>query len=212
MIKKDDLKSTLDKIQPRKELIDDTIRKANELRFSQKKSSIFDAFNFNFKFATAMCALFLVVCVGIIAFNNGIFTNAGLSPIASVNHRSSDITSYYNENKITGNASDLIAEAKLSGGDWVVLCGAITNCAAQKNEEGIYYSIHIDSPQICDHNLNDIDNYNFNSGTDVILKTTDNDTINTLINLMSSPMFITLQKEVKNGNTFWVIADFVPEK
>ena len=81
MMKKDDLKSTLDKIQPRKELIDDTIRKANELRFSQKKSSIFDAFNFNFKFATALCALFLVVCVGIIAFNNGIFTNAGLSSI-----------------------------------------------------------------------------------------------------------------------------------
>ncbi len=210
-MRKDDIKSTLDRIQPRQELIEDTIRRVNELRF-KNKTSFFESFNLNFKLASAMCALFLVICVGIAAFNNGLFNDASNSPIASSDFRASDFASYYDESKITGDASDLISDARLSGGDWAVIYGVATSCYAQNDENGIYYLVQIDSPQICDHNLSNVDDYDFNSGTIAVLSTENEETVNDFLNLMSSPIFIRLRQEEVNGDVLWKIADFVPEK
>ena len=72
---KQDIKTALNKIKPSEALIEDTIKKANELRYNDsRKRSVFSFEAFNFKLAGAVCAFAIVLTLGIFAGSNGLFT------------------------------------------------------------------------------------------------------------------------------------------
>ena len=209
---KDDIRQALGKIQPREELVSDTIKKAYELKYS-KKETPFSAFSCNFKLATTMCALALVLCIGVFAGINGLFTEPALTPASEGKARIADTDIIYNTNDNNyESVSQLISDAKHAGGEWAVIYGVINACFIQSDsDDEIHYLVQIDSIEICDHSLTDFDEYDFSSGLSARIDLNDKIKQDNFHNTLSSPIFIRMTKN-SDSDIQWKIDDYKLEK
>ena len=211
---KQDIKISLDKIRPSEKLIEDTIRKANEIRYNEnKKRSAFTFEAFNFKLAGAVCAFALVLSLGIFAGVNGFFTEEKNPPIEEVNFRhSEEITEAQQKSGLSSEkASFMVEEAKKENAHWAVIEGVISGCypSNTSSENKIRYFVQIDDVNLYDFESDSLTASDFENGLVAAFDVESGDEkFNDLINLMSAPIYIRLEADNTNEETSWKIIDF----
>ena len=210
---KQDLKAALNKIKPREELIEETIKKANELRYNEsKKRSAFTFEAFNFKLASAVCAFALVLSLGIFAGANGFFTEEKNPPIEEINFRHSEemTEAQQKSGSSSETASMMIEEAEKANSSWAVIEGVISGCypSPTQSENKIHYFVQIDDITVCGIG-SDTSASDFEGGLVAAFDTEAGDEkFNELLNLMSSTIYVRLEADDTNKETSWKIVDF----
>ena len=210
---KQDLKAALSKIKPSEKLIEDTIKKANELRYNENgKRSAFTFEDFNFKLAGAVCAFALVLSLGIFAGSNGFFTKEKNPPIEEINFRHSEemTEAQQKSGSSSETASVMIEEAKKASYNWAVIEGVISGCypSPTQSENKIHYFVQIDDINVCGIGA-DTSASDFESGLVAAFDTEAGDEkFNDLINSMSATVYIRLEADNTNEETAWKIVDF----
>lgn len=209
---KQDLKAALNKIKPSESLVESTLKKANELRYNnERKHSPFAFEGFNFKLAGAVCAFAIVLCLGIFAGSNGLFTVEKNPPIEEVNLRhAEEVTDAQKENILpTDTALIMIEDAKKANSNWAVIEGVVSGSyPSSSNENKVHYLVQIDDVKLCDLADTSLAS-DFENGLVAVFDTeTGDEKFNELLNLMSSPIYIRLEIDSTNEETDWKIVDF----
>ena len=211
---KQDLKAALSKIQPREALIEETLKKANELRYKETvKRPAFAFEGFNFKLAGAVCAFALVLSLGIFAGVNGFFTEEKNPPIEEVSFRHlEEITEAQQKSELSSEkASVMVEEAKKENAHWAVIEGVISGCypSNTSSENKIRYLVQIDDVSLYDFESDSLTATAFENGLVAAFDAESGDEkFNYLINLMSAPIYIRLEADNTNEETSWKIIDF----
>lgn len=214
---KQDIKISLDKIRPSEKLIEDTIRKANEIRYNEnKKRSAFTFEAFNFKLAGAVCAFAIILTLGIFAGSNGFFTEEKNPPIEEVNFRHAEqITDVAKKRAMPSNAALVMVEdAKNENSAWAVIEGVVSGCyPSSSNENKTHYLVQIDDVNLYELGSDTSSPSDFENGLVAAFDTeAEAEKFNDLLNLMSSPIYIRLEKDNTNEGTDWKIVDFSPQE
>jgi hypothetical protein len=167
-----DIKRALAKIQPSEELVDKTIKRAYEAKYTTKEGFFS---SFNFRLASTVCALTLVICIGIFAGANGFITEP--DPIAFANEKSINAETVYHQNDSDSvSYSPLVEDARRAGGEWIVAYGEISAMYVEKvDEDGAHLLIQIDNIEVCDHNIEEIDELDLEFGAFAKMTIKDND-------------------------------------
>ena len=147
-MKEQDLKRCFSKIKPSESLVSDTIRKINE---AEGKQSARAGFRFSYRLASAMCALVLVLGLGVaVLYNPTMIPKAhegeSESPMSLVSGRAmtDDVST---ESAVTPDESVLsrmVSEAAAAGDDYAVFFGDLDGCyfgdvTPEDVERGVMY-------------------------------------------------------------------------
>ncbi len=209
---KQDLKAALNKIKPSESLVESTLKKANELRYNnERKRSAFTFEGFNFKLASAVCAFAIVLSLGIFAGSNGFFTVEKNPPIEEVNFRhAEEMNDTQQKNDSSSDAAlIMIEDAKKENSSWAVIEGVVSGAyPASSNEGKIHYLVQIDEIKLCDIADKSLESV-FENGLVAAFDTEVGDEkFGELLNFMSSPMYIRVERDSMSEETDWKIVDF----
>lgn len=205
-----DIKRALAKIRPSDELVDKTIKRAYEAKYTTKES-FFSSFIFNFRIASTICALTLIVCIGILAGLNGFITEP--DPISFANDNSRSVgTVYHTDNADAESYAPLVEEARRAGGEWIVAMGELSATFVEAvNEDGAHLLIQIDNIEVCDHNIEEIDELDLEFGAFAKMTIKDDSLLNSFLNKTSEKLFLRMYHLNTEEELCFEIVDFLPK-
>lgn len=203
-----DIKRALARIRPSEELIDKTIKRAYEAKYTTKEGFFS---SFNFRLASTVCALTLIICIGILAGANGFITEP--DPIALANDNSRSVqTPYHNDTSDAESYAPLVEEARRAGGEWIVAMGELSATYVESvDENGAHLLIQIESIEVCDHNIEEIDELDLEFGAFAKMTIKDNSLLNSFLNKTSEKLFLRMYHLNTEEELCFEIVDFLPK-
>ena len=203
-----DIKRALAKIRPSEELIDKTIKRAYEAKYTTKEGFFS---SFNFRLASTVCALTLIICIGILAGANGFITEP--DPIALANDNSRSVqTPYHNDTSDAESYAPLVEDARRAGGEWIVAMGELSATYVESvDENGAHLLIQIESIEVCDHNIEEIDELDLEFGAFAKMTIKDNSLLNSFLNKTSEKLFLRMYHLNTEEELCFEIVDFLPK-
>ena len=211
-MKKDDIKSALGKIEPSEELIQATLLKMQEQKQREKKNifSFLSSFMSTpvYRYASAFCALALVVVIGVAVFGNGGQKPSG---VHSRNMDSTGVTSDTGINMVAFTLDDYEHESA------AVLKGTLKACFMSVADASADGSVASGALEIAVSSVEDGAGYvalNGAAGTSISARIyfASQEEINTLVGLMNEEVYFSLVPEEKDGEAVWKVTDFSLEK
>ena len=202
-LKENDLKASLDKIQPREELIRSTLAKAAKQRERRERRFILPSYSQSMRLAGAVCAFALVFCIGFIAARQDFI------PVNSRTLGQLEIT-----DAVSNSVSTLSLDDELENG-WIVLNGNISSMyfveltSADESDGAIRRcKISISANGLIEHSDElsvDLDKADAEFEADLIFY--DNDIMNSFFDQSTGEMIFKLTPD-NDGN--WCIVEFAP--
>ncbi len=209
-MEKKDIKRALAKIQPSDELVDKTIKRAYEAKYTTKES-FFSSFIFNFRIASTVCALTLVICIGILAGVNGFITEPDPTALANDKTRSAD-TVYHQNDADQESYAPLVEEARRAGGEWIIAYAELSAMYVQSmDEDGAHLLIQIENIEVCDHNIENIDSLDLEFGAFAKMTIKDEALLNGFLNKTAEKLFLQMYHINTEEELCFEIVDFLPK-
>ena len=214
---KQDLREAFAKINPRGELVEDTIRKVSEQRNRAAQKEPFFSRVLRYRMVAATCALALVLVTGIIAgrerFGTENTPNAGSAVESRQVARTPSIHMYTLEEE-TEQLKRFINTAEAAGGNWVVICGTVDGCYFDdRSEKDGYCVTQIEASALCAHNISGITEEDLVEGG-VIAEFDGNDEekLNELLATFSGTAYLRLVQKDNYEFIRWELVDFELKK
>lgn len=216
-MKKDDIKSALDKIEPSEELIQATLLKIQERKEKKSMRSFLRGFMSMpaYRYAGAFCVLALVIACGVVAFGNG-GINSGEQTPSGIYSRNADNTCVTGDTGINMVAFTLDDYEHESA---AVLKGTLKACflSVATEEEAADGNVASGALEITVSSVEDGAGYatlDGAEGTSISAKIyfASQEEINTLVGLMSEEVYFSIIPEEKDGEAVWKVTDFSLEK
>ena len=214
-MKKDDIKSALNKIEPSEDLIQATLLKMKEQKQKQSIFSKLSSFMSSpaYRYAGAFCALALVVICGVAVFSNGGFNGQKPSGVRGRNVDNTGVTSDTGINMVAFTLDDYDHESA------AMVKGTLKACflSVGKGEEAADGSVASGALEIAVSSVEDSAGYvalEGVKGTSISAKIyfASQEEINTLVGLMSEEMYFSIVPEEKDGEAVWKVTDFSLER
>ena len=207
-MEKKDIRRALAKIQPSAELVDKTVKRAYEAKYTTKEGFFS---SFNFKLASTVCALSLVICIGILAGINGFITEPDPLSLANDKTRSAD-TVYHQRNADEESYAPLIEEARRAGGEWIVIYGeASATYVESVDENGTHLLVQIEGVEVCDHNLENIEALDLDFGAFARMTVKDDGILNSFLGKTAEKLFLRMYHLQTEEQVCFEIVDFLPK-
>lgn len=147
-MKEQDLKRCFSKIKPSERLVNDTIRKIDE---AERAESTRPAFRFSYRLASAVCALVIVLGLGVaVLYNPTMIPKAqdaeSASPMSLASGRTADDDQSAQTTAVADTAvlARMNADAEAEGGEYKVFFGSLDGCyfggvTPEDAERGVMY-------------------------------------------------------------------------
>ena len=147
-MKEQDLKRCFSKIKPSESLVSDTIRKISE---AEEKQSARASFRFSYRLASAMCALVLVIGLGVAVLYNPTMIpksteGESVAQMSLVSGRTAEdeVESTLPASCDTAVLERMTEDAKRAGGEYAVFFGSLDGCyfggvTPEEAEDGVMY-------------------------------------------------------------------------
>jgi hypothetical protein len=214
-MKEQDLRRCFAKIKPSESLVSDTIRRIGE---AEEKRSARSSFRFSYRLASAVCALVLVLGLGVAVLYNPMmipksYETESASPMSLVSGRNVNEGAATEPNVTPDSAtlSRMTSDAEKSGGDYAVFFGNLDGCyfggvKVEDAERGVIYhctlTFTVDSStlsctddSVAEDGLIQADVYVF-----------DTDTMDMITNSAAGRVYVRLANE--HGE--WVVEELIP--
>ena len=203
-----DIKRALARIRPSDELVDKTIKRAYEAKYTTKEGFFS---SFNFRLASTVCALTLIICIGVLAGANGFITEPDPVALANENARSLQ-TVYHADSSDAESYAPLVEDARRAGGEWIVAYGEISAMYVEKvDEDGAHLLIQIDNVEVCDHNIEEIDELDLEFGAFAKMTIKDDSLLNSFLSKTAEKLFLRMYHLNTEEELCFEIVDFLPK-
>ena len=224
-MKKHELKEALSRIQPREELIQSTIEQVNAYRQKARQQKTAPAFRlptpvFATRLAGALCALLLVVGMGVMVGRNRTYipTSGEGAPAAAYRAAEETRDSQTEEETLTLHETSisLMEKAQADGGTWVVAEGDLQACyfiplTDEQKSRGVLYccgaEIYVLSAAASEEGLEGAPVEQERFG--IVVEFFEEDAVNHLINATGSVLGFRLSARQTEGEPAWVLEEFI---
>ena len=215
-MRKEELRASLAKIQPREELIISTINKMNEQRLGIRQKRSFGTRAFAYRLATALCALVVVMGLGVFSGVNQMSLPDAENPLL----RGADVTtgdSGVSPASLSGDDVEMLsAMARSKGGEWAIVEGHVQSCfflelTEEQKRDGVIFlcGVEIVTTAISEGTLDASLLPTESESLSAVIKFTDAEAANEFFSVHDAPILFSIRPLADSESHVWSVDDYI---